>query len=116
MYDFSQNHDLTTITFKTFHNDEESIYPSMSMCFNTPFRKEKLLQSVNLSQSIEYGRYLIGRAPTNETLNNINFEEVSFQINDFLIKAVIQLKYEGWLVKRLIKDQEIHVQSWGRRH
>ena len=114
VYDFVQNHDLTTITFKTFHNDDESIYPSLSMCFNAPFLKENLIQSANLSRTIEYSRYLIGKAPTNETLDNINFEDVSFQINDFLIKAVIQFKYGGRLSKRRIQHDEIHIQSWGR--
>ena len=86
------------------------------MCFNNPFPKEKLIQLANLSQPIEYERYLIGRAPSNKTLNNINFEDVSFQINDFLRKAVIQFKYGGRLVKRLIKHEQIHNQSWGWRH
>ena len=88
--DFLQNLDLTTITFKAFHNDAESIYPSISMCFNTPFMKNRLIHSEQLFQPIEYTKYLIGRAPANETLRSINFDDVSFQTKDFLIKVYIK--------------------------
>ena len=111
--DFIQNQDLTTISFKKFHNDVESVYPSISMCFNTPFIKDRLIQSAQLSEPIEYTKYLIGKIPANETLRNINYEDVSFQTTDFLIKASIYFIIKGSLRKRVMKNEQIHTQSWG---
>ena len=114
--DFVQNLDSTTITFKAFHNDAESIYPSISMCFNTPFMKDRLTQSAQLSEPTEYTRYLIGKIPAKETLRNINFEDVSFQTKDFLIKAFIRFMNKGHQWKRVIKYKQINIQSWGSDH
>ena len=113
VYDFIQNQDFTTISFKKFHNDAESIYPSISMCFNTPFIKDRLIQSAQLSEPIEYTRYLIGKIPANESLRNLNFEDVSFQTKDFLIKVEIRFMNKGREWKQLIKNEQIHIQSWG---
>ena len=112
-YDFIQNQDFTTISFKRFHDDAESIYPLISMCFNTPFIKDRLIQSAQLSEPIDYTRYLIGKIPANESLRSLNFEDVSFQTKYFLIMAYIKFIKKGRLLKRVIKDEQIHIQSWG---
>ena len=61
IYSFLQNEDLCEISFKKFHNTEEDIYPSMTICQNTPFDKNVFNDGSNNAANIStYENYLRG--------------------------------------------------------
>ena len=118
LWHYFQNDDLCEVSFKKFHSDTKHGYPSLSMCFNTPFIKERLSEyltadMVNISEG--YESYLIGGRHSDK--NNINvesfkdvpYEETTLQESDFLTNAYIADKNRS----RVSASPDIAVNSWG---
>ena len=113
IYSFLQNEDLCEISFKKFHNTEEDIYPSMTICQNTPFDKNVFNDGSNNAANIStYENYLRGIENVTQNLANIKYKEVSIQLDDFLIKAgVIEKSLSGR--KKISLREHVTEQSWG---
>ena len=109
IYSYWQNEDLCEITFKTFHSKKEDIYPSLSMCFNSPFNlNEMSLKDLNASS---YENYLLGRTHDKRNFADIDYDNVSVKLDDFLIKAYARNK------ERPSQDiplrEHVTEQTWG---
>ena len=85
---FLQNEDLCEVSFKKFHDTKDDIYPSMTICQNTPFDQNRFDDgsddNVNIST---YENYLVGKENVSQKFANIKYDNVSIQLNGFLIKA-----------------------------
>lgn len=85
---YFQNEDLCEVSFKTFHNEEEDIYPSLTMCINTPFKNnESITFSDNTVNTSTYNSYLLGMGNVRQNLAGIQYKNVSIQLSDFIITA-----------------------------
>ena len=119
LWHYFQNDDLCEVSYKTFHSDIKHGYPSLSICFSSPFVKERLSEYLssdmdNISEN--YESYLIGGRYSDQN-NNINtksfksvpYEETTMQKNDFLTNADIADKNRAFLPI----SQDISINSWG---
>ena len=62
IYEYSLDRDLTRINFKRFHQNEDDLYPSISLCFFDPYLPEKLKKyDTNLTQ-LQYTKFLQGHS------------------------------------------------------
>ena len=42
IFNYCQNEDLCEVSYKSFHDDPRAIYPSLTVCFMTPFHQNIL--------------------------------------------------------------------------
>ena len=74
--------DLTSTSYKTFHTDHDSIYPSINLCFGDIIIKEKLR---TYSTSVaEYKQYLKGDS-FSQNLSHIPYDDVTIDPLDYLL-------------------------------
>ena len=59
LYQFSLNKDLSQITYQEFQQNDENIYPSLTLCFANIFYEENF-KSYGLNTSDDYSWYLTG--------------------------------------------------------
>ena len=82
--------DLAEINFQTFNDQEHAIYPSITLCFMGPdiFLKNKLKRfGSSISQS-KYSNFLQGII-WDDTMRDIDFDEVTINIKDYLEGVII---------------------------
>ena len=86
--EYIKNEDVVEVSFKKYGKDEDSIYPDISLCFDHPYYEEKLkIYDTTLTKSL-YTTYLIGQdffGKWDEKILNINYNNVSLQLNEHLI-------------------------------
>ena len=79
------------VKFRRFHRHKNDVYPSISMCFSSPFPTERLS---NLAKGIlptNYSNFLLGNTYKND-LKNIDYDNVSLQLHDFLASTILYSK------------------------
>ena len=106
---FSANDDLCEVNFKKFHVDQESIYPSISLCFNAPFLEDRLKAYNSLINASEYEKFLLGRSDDLGRFSSIPYENVSLQDNDIFTDFERYYKTE---ISNSSKERNISIQSW----
>ena len=82
--------DLAEINFQTFNDKEHAIYPSITLCFMGPdiFLKDELKRfGKSISQS-KYSNFLQG-VVWDETMRDIDFDDVTIDIKDYLEGVII---------------------------
>jgi len=91
---YSEDEDLTEVSFKMYNQDEESIYPGITICIDKPFEFNKLEKFGMGSNKTTYKHFLQGRL-WDDRLLKINFDSVVMDIKDYLIEACIKTKFNG---------------------
>ena len=86
--EFLRNEDFCEVSFKKIYSQGENLYPSVSLCFTTPIYDQQLHKYDPELNSTIYQSYLTGRQDNNQTLN-ISYDEVSLQLEDFLMHVNI---------------------------
>ena len=87
--EYSKNEDVVEVSFKKYAEDEDSIYPDISLCFDNPFVEEKLKSYDNRLTKYHYTFFLTGQDDFHGELYNkffdIVYENVSLHLKDHLI-------------------------------
>ena len=119
VWNYFQNDDLCEVSFKTFHSDTKHGYPSLSICFNSPFVKGRLSEYLSVDMdniSENYESYLIGGRHSDQNNNvnieyfrNVPYEGTTVTEKDFLTNADIADKNRS----RVSASPDIAVNSWG---
>ena len=91
---YSENEDLTEVSFKMYNQDEESIYPGITICIDKPFQANKLEKFGEGINKTTYENFLRGRL-WDDRMQKINFDSVIIDIKDYLIEACIKRKFNG---------------------
>ena len=87
-YQYSLNEDRCTVEFKDHSDDNETDYPSMTLCFRDPFTsfiKNGNEQQWNLSKMLSYFS-----GDENFEIIHVDYENVSLRITDYVIKYWIR--------------------------
>ena len=96
--EYCKNEDVVEVSFKKYGEDEDSIYPDISLCFDHPYIEEKLkLFDDRLTKSL-YTIFLSGQDFYGEWYDkvaDINYEYVSVQLKDHLIGNAILIPALG---------------------
>ena len=89
LYQFALNEDLSTLEYKYYYSTEEDMYPSMSLCFKSPFdsrvSKEAGVDDRRLVES-----YLLGHLRLQKY--NLNHKNLTLDLTKYLM--------EYWIMKR----------------
>ena len=92
-FEYNKNEDVVEVSFKKYGEDEDSIYPDISLCFNHPFSDEKLKLYDNRLTKYLYALFLTGHDDVSGELYNrffdIGYENVTLHLRDHLIGNAI---------------------------
>ena len=78
--------------FRRFQTNGSSVYPSISMCFTSPFLGRKLEKLVTGLTPSHYSDFIIGRTNYSSILAGISYQDVSLNVKDFVISATFSSK------------------------
>ena len=88
---FHKNADLTRVEYHNYNQNEDSIYPSVSLCFARDiFLDDKLNQLGKDINSKSYQEFLTGRIKWNSEMARIQFDDVTLNFMDYLMAGSIQ--------------------------
>ena len=88
---YSEDLNSFDINFRKFNKNNNSIYPSVSICFTMPFINDRLNVHANEATAKNYSDFLVGSSYS-EKLATIDYQNVSLQLKDFLVIAVVNDK------------------------
>ena len=88
--DYIKNEDLSEVSFKKYQSKIDSVYPSLSICFMSPFLQERLRKYGSMAYTSVYESYLSGSYDKEQQLLNISYEDVSIRADDFLIYTYVK--------------------------
>ena len=109
-YKYHLDEDVSIITYKHFHDSEDGIYPSFSVCFYNPFKVEELEKhGTNVSL---YARYLQGLY-WDPNMERINYEDVTLQIENYLCDVTRDSHDLTWIDYQDMKI--IHDKKFGNK-
>ena len=80
---FIKNDDVSLISFKTFHEEQDNLYPTMTMCFYNPFIQGELEKYGPGINTTSYSQYLQGNVWTDQ-MQNVLYDNVTISMEDFL--------------------------------
>ena len=84
IHKFVKNEDVSLIEYKLFEETESILLPELSVCFWNPILTSKLKNlSIDITNDT-YLQYIIGNNVSNQKYKQINFDEVTLQLLDFV--------------------------------
>ena len=84
---------MSEISFVNFNEDEESIYPQVSLCFDAPFSDDKLKEvDVGINSSL-YEQFLKGEI-WDDRLANLDIENVTLTLEDYVLDTCVRSSFE----------------------
>ena len=103
IHEFSLNKDNSSVSFKNFHADDTSFYPSISLCFRDFWN-----DSFEFKEA--YGNFLSGcqdvdddKCQWNESFAHINYNDVTIDLKEFIIAEFTSFA-----------DKSIHIYDYGK--
>ena len=87
---YMEDKDVSHINYRRFQDGKDSIYPSLTLCFNNPYRNDRLEdvgEGINITT---YYNFLEGRH-WDERMVGIEYDNVTIDLDDFIDFAEITL-------------------------
>ena len=81
------NDDVSRVDYKVFHDEEDQIYPSISLCFGNVFLEEKL-KAYGVNQSL-YVKFLKGEF-FSQLMLNVSYKDVTINPHEYLLGIGIE--------------------------
>ena len=95
VYKYHRNEDITLTEYKAFSSNVDAIYPELSICLTNPFLTSKFATlNTNVTKEM-YLEYLKGETMLNDTGLNIDYEQVSPDLIDFVNSMSIRTRSES---------------------
>jgi hypothetical protein len=90
IYKYMKDEDVSLVSYKRYNSDENSIYPSLTLCFNNPFINEKLKGVGNGINTTTYVKFLKGLY-WDKRMVRIDYDNVTLDIERYIEEAKIVL-------------------------
>ena len=105
---FMLDYDVSLISFKTFHETADDLYPSTSLCFFNPFLAEKLKNYGSGINITSYSQYLQGEI-FDEDMKFIPYDNVTVAMEDYLLAISAKLHNGSffWIYDKTEKSKYI---------
>ena len=87
IYKFKKNEDITLIEYTLTEDLDSPIFPELTVCFQDPFLTSALF---NLTVD-EYLKYLMGRTALNQSYNNLKYDEITPNLQNFFRNVTIYM-------------------------
>ena len=81
---FVQDHDVSRVELKEYHENPDSVYPSISIMIVNPFLDEKLQEYGDGINSITYSKFLAGKHWDDRMLG-IDYDNVTIDLNKYFL-------------------------------
>ena len=81
------NEDVSQVTYQEFHQTEENIYPSLTLCFSNIFKDEEL-RKYGVNNSYDYSEYLSGDY-WNDQMALIDYDNVTMDLRNYMMGIVM---------------------------
>ena len=82
-YKFWLDKDASQISFKQYHENKDALYPSVSICFNWPYRKDAFRELGPGIDAENYNKFLSGKIWDDKYLD-IDYENVTLDLESYL--------------------------------
>ena len=102
--EFLKNEDTSVIEYKNFEEIEDTRYPELSLCFLRPFLAKKLRAHNSNLTFDSYWKYIEGKKSFGESYMDITFNNVTFNLFDYLKNYQMQFNSNKELMKYTCKD------------
>ena len=83
LYKYNLDEDVSIIGFETFNDDENNIYPSITLCFWNPFLNKKLKRYGVGINTTTYADFLRGKH-WDDRMVHIDYDDVTVSLEDYL--------------------------------
>ena len=95
LYNFGLDKDLCTISYKSFYQNEEDVFPAaLSLCFKNPFIGNDLGKLYNDGNETSLLKYLEGTGDMPHILN-LRYKNLDMNVNKYvLLGSLAQWKYK----------------------
>ena len=90
LYKYDLDEDLCVIKYKKFYDTELDVFPTLSLCFTRIF-KEGILLRKGLNTS-HYKQFLSGHGTVDDIVKNINYDDVTLDVHDYIIRYFVHWK------------------------
>ena len=84
LYEFSLNEDISQVSFQEFHANEDSIYPSLTVCLTPGFVDDAIAMYGDGISSSTYINFLDGQHWDDRMLH-IDYDNVTTNFEDYLL-------------------------------
>ena len=84
IYQYSRDEDVSLISFKKYHEDEDSIYPAITLCFTDYLNGSAFKDNVS---EAEYKKFMKGLSWSHE-MSKIDYDDVIIDINEYILAAI----------------------------
>ena len=103
---FIQDEDVSLISFKTFHDAKDYLYPTTTMCFYNPFVATKLENYGTGINITSYSQYLQGKL-LDTRMKHIPYDNVTVSMDDYLLEISGKLENGSliWIYDKAGKNQ-----------
>ena len=88
-YNFWKDKDTSQITFKMYHEEKDGIYPSVSLCFEWPFLKERFENLEGGITASNYSQFLKGEF-WDDKYQDIDYDNVTLDLKSYLASVKIE--------------------------
>ena len=99
---------MSLVGFVTFNQDENNIYPALTICFWNPFLNEKLKSYGSGINVTTYSRFLQGKH-WDDRMMDIDYDDVTVSVEDYLTE--IGFQFSNFSTRKWHQDFKI-----GRQH
>ena len=87
---YMKDKDVSHVNYRRFHDDSDSLYPSLTLCFNNPFLDDRLKEAGDGINITTYVPFLEGKYWDNR-MADIDYDNVTIDLKDYLEFAEINL-------------------------
>lgn len=95
---FHKNEDVSAIKYISYDSEKEIIYPELSICITSPFISENLLLNSNGNvPTWIYNLYVIGEFPSKAEYRQIEFNNVTLNLLDYVDKINLYMRNGSFL-------------------
>ena len=117
LLEYQRNRQSFDVDLQRFNENAQGPYPSISMCFATPFQDKLVRNSGGRIDPYSYSEFLLGRS-NDTSLFNMNYDKISLQLSDFLIdtriftKSIDNIQEEESIPLDRISSTSLNVYKW----
>ena len=110
IYKYEKNDDTTSIEYQSLNGKTKMVYPEITICFlHLSFTNELINITLQKDFRENYLKYLKGMNEKNETFKNIEYEQITPDLFEYLDTIYIEWKsgttYSDMLWKNVTKCQ-----------
>ena len=109
--------DVTHIGYKKFHDEQGEVYPSITLCFRIPFRREKMLGLGGDVTPYLYKGFVSGQdyGNWNSSFSDIDYDNISTNFLDYLLNVEMYMLngvYLKWIIENKIRMVHAHYKHY----